>query len=335
MKTPSNSGGLSQVCAGILRLWPLKKWVDVKTIVAVSGGPDSVALLRGLCACSEQASRSLIAGHVNHGTRGTDSTEDERFVKELAAQLGIGFESSRLQPESAHPPEAWLRKHRYEALVKMARAHGARYIATAHNRDDQVETVVLRMFRGTGPKGLAGIPVHRPAGEGITIIRPLLDTPRSIIEQTLQEIEQPFRIDNSNFDSGYTRNFLRHELLPLARDKFGGRIDELIVRLSAQVHEQQMLLDSLAADLDGAVQLSNSVLEFDCAALKDENDVILRQLIVRNWNQTGWPVAQMDFFHWQNICSMIKLSDVGPAINLPGNIRAERIGNCLRLAPQT
>src|SRR5262245_53440501 len=139
--------------------WPPERWRDVTALVAVSGGADSVALLRALLEIRTSGDGRLIVAHYNHRLRGAESDADQAFVESLASQLGLemitGSAPTLLQADTA---EATLRELRYSFLAQAANRAGARYIVTAHTADDQVETVLHNVLRGTGLAGLAGIP---------------------------------------------------------------------------------------------------------------------------------------------------------------------------------
>ena len=194
-------------------------------LVAVSGGIDSVALLHVLRALGDELGLALSIGHVNHGLRGLESEEDEQAVLALGDALGLPARAIRADlatlrdgRSSRDRPtvQEAARELRYRALREMADAEGCDHIATAHNADDQAETVLLRLFRGTGPDGLGGIPEQSPDGR---LIRPLLRVERSEIESFMREGRHAWREDSSNAGDVYARNRLRHRWLPgLVRD---------------------------------------------------------------------------------------------------------------------
>src|SRR5262245_32292513 len=205
----------AQLAAG----WPPEAWRDVTILVAVSGGADSVALLHALAQLRTAGEGRLIVAHFNHRLRGAESDGDQAFVEELAARLGLAVVIGRRDGGTDERPDAAdeesLRESRYAFLRLESGVHGARYVATAHTADDQVETVLLNILRGTGLAGLAGIPRVRPLAEATTLIRPLLGVSRGEILGYLASLDQPFREDASNRNLEYTRNRVRHELLPL------------------------------------------------------------------------------------------------------------------------
>jgi tRNA(Ile)-lysidine synthase len=190
--------------------------------VAVSGGADSVALLRRLAELWRGLGVVLTVLHVHHGIRGAEAEADAVFVEHLSQQLGLRFlrhdvdTLSRVEAERETIEEA-ARKLRYAWFEDLLERRELDAVATAHTIDDQAETVLLKLLRGAWTEGLAGIfPVVERTG-GL-ILRPLLRTRRSEIEAWLKEIEQPWREDSTNTDAAYTRNRIRHNLLPVLAD---------------------------------------------------------------------------------------------------------------------
>ena len=206
---------------------------------AVSGGADSVALLCLLLELRDELGIVLSVAHVNHKLRGQESDEDERFVAELAARHGLELHVCEAPVSSGEnsegdPPtdtriasgiEAAARDLRYGFFRRLAREARLSKIATAHTLDDQAETVLLRIFRGTGIRGLAGIHpriVFEEQGQAFgEVVRPLLDFRRDALQEFLRERGQSWREDASNLDTDFLRNRARHRLLPLIADEFG------------------------------------------------------------------------------------------------------------------
>ena len=196
--------------------WPPSDWTDVTVVVAVSGGCDSVALLRAVKAIWTGGAGRICAAHLNHQLR-PDADEDQQFVVELCRRLSVTCEVGqvavdRLAAESGDGIEAAARKARYHFLEQTAGRLGARFVATAHTADDQAETILHRIIRGTGVRGLSGM-----AGFG------RWDTPRSSgrcsvrrteLQSYLDAIGQPYRHDQSNADLRFTRNRIRHQTMP-------------------------------------------------------------------------------------------------------------------------
>ncbi|HXV35788.1 MAG TPA: tRNA lysidine(34) synthetase TilS, partial [Myxococcota bacterium] len=210
-------------------------------LVAVSGGLDSSALAHALLEIAREKRLKVAIAHVNHGLRGAESEADAKAVAELAARLGApGFERridpARLRegvPSRARPTlQEAARELRYRALREMAAEAGCAHIATAHTADDQAETVLLRLLRGSGPDGLGGIPERSADG---VVVRPLLRVARREIEAYARERGLSWREDRSNESLAYARNRLRLRWLPgLAAD-----FNEQLLRAVADLAEAQ------------------------------------------------------------------------------------------------
>ncbi len=182
-------------------------------VLGISGGADSVALLE-LCV-REMAPRfgcTFSAVHINHRLR-ADANLDAMLVEELCASRAVPLRIETLDPTTrrrGQSIEMWARDQRYAAFARAAAHAGAQVVLTAHHRDDVVETLCLRLWRGTGLAGLAGIPFLR--ADGVT--RPLLPVPRPALRKWLQDLGTPWREDESNGDARIPRNWVRHHLLP-------------------------------------------------------------------------------------------------------------------------
>ncbi len=311
--------------------FPCADWTSFKTLVAVSGGPDSVAVLRALLANSESVSssakKSLIIAHVNHGLRGPESDRDAQFVASLAAELDLTFiERSHETPSTNGQSEEDLRNFRYAQLQAMANESGARYLVMGHNLDDQVETILFRFFRGTGISGLAGIPPKRLASDALTIVRPLLSVSRIEIIQYLIEVGQSSREDQSNLDSNYTRNFLRNELIPILKDRFGISITDSIARLGNQSREMDSFLIQNSQQLNNfIVHDSSNLMMIQCESLKNESDLVIRTWLREIWIRKKWPRQAMNASWWSKISNALSTPQ-DQVLNLPCSIRFEKNG---------
>ncbi|MFH1744325.1 MAG: tRNA lysidine(34) synthetase TilS [bacterium] len=217
-------------------------------VAGVSGGPDSCALLLALHTLAKDLDLKIRVAHVNHGLRGADSDEDERFVKRLAAELDLPFHRKKIliahrAAEKGENLEATARTERYAFFGRLARRYRCCVIATGHNLDDQAETVLHHIVRSSGIEGLSGIaPVWTI--QNCKIVRPLLQVKRAEILRFLQAAGRSFRTDESNLDTALTRNYLRHEILPKlerinpnVREALG-RLAE-IARAETEAHERE------------------------------------------------------------------------------------------------
>ena len=249
----------------LLAAFPFDAWRARRVCVAVSGGADSVALLRGLVRLPEITNnpdlrRNFFVATVDHRSRGAESDGDVAFVEALAAELGVDFFRRTLDPAEleaeARRQGSWesaARTLRYRALVDAAKAGSARYLATAHHRDDQLETLLFRLFRGAGFDGLRGVPAVRPLDEALVLIRPLLAVGRAEILAYLAQLNQPYRVDSSNASPRYARNRIRNELAPLLESIFPGRWESALLRLSELAAETETFFDAQTAPLDAKI----------------------------------------------------------------------------------
>ena len=193
-------------------------------LVGLSGGPDSVCLLHFLHYLSGKKHFYLEAVHVHHGLRGEAADADAQFCKTLCKNMEIPLHAYKKNVRALAKKldlsiEHAARKARYEAFATAAKKTGASKIALGHHLDDQAETILLNLLRGTRVEGLCGIPLRRMLSKQTEIVRPLLCITRAEVEMYLRENGLSCVIDQSNFDDAYTRNWIRHELLPLLEKK--------------------------------------------------------------------------------------------------------------------
>jgi tRNA(Ile)-lysidine synthase len=318
-QSAENSDSWRQMQCDFLRVWPSSRWRDVGVVVGCSGGADSVALLRTVCElrCDPAAQPPrgfVIAAHFNHQIRGRESDEDQRFVASLANQLGaeaaFGRSSGRDTDESS------LRRLRLEFLQQTAERSGARYVALAHSADDNAETILHHLMRGTGPLGLAGIRPSRPLGADLVLIRPFLSVGRGLIRQALDSISQPWREDSSNLDTNYRRNWIRHQLMPLIQSRYAGASDA-IARAGQTQRQWCEALERLAGHwLDG------HWIGRDPVRLRRDGSSETPVLVAacqRLWSILQWPQGDMSHSHWLALTAAIEgKSDV--RFTLPGGI---------------
>lgn len=215
-------------------------------VLGLSGGADSTALLLFLCAIKERYQLKIHGVHVHHGLRGAFADRDEGFSRELCLALGVSFHAERLDvcriaQERGLSFEMAGRELRYEVFERERLRLGFNKIAVAHHRDDQGETILLRLIRGSGLDGLVGI---RPSREGV-IIRPLLMCSRKEIEAYCQiKGIQPME-DHTNLDSAYSRNFLRNEIIPAIDGYFGGSLNRQLSKTAAMLAEDGDYIQSV------------------------------------------------------------------------------------------
>lgn len=308
---------------------------DTRLMVAVSGGADSVALLRGVVALQSELNIAPVAAHLNHNLRGEQSNEDARWVAMLCSRLDVPLIAGSKQvaelaaAESLGLEEA-ARQVRYEFLERVATENRCPYIATAHTADDQAETVLHHVLRGTGLSGLRGISRSRPIGGGVTLVRPMLGISRAEIEAYLHEEPQEFRVDEMNTDESLTRSRIRHALLPLLERDYNPQVREALLRLGRQACDAQETLEILAARLveTACEQRDATTCRLNCDGLANAPRHLLREAFAFVWKQMNWPRQRMGFSEWDKLAAMVR---DGGAATFPGNIEARRRGTLLVL----
>lgn len=320
-------------------VWPDAQWKDVPVVLAVSGGADSVALLRLMAARAQSRLAALHAAHFNHELRGDESLADERFVEELARQTGLPCHVGRpaaplAELAAGEGLESAARQARYAFLQHTAERLGARYLVTAHTADDQVETILHHAIRGAGLAGLAGMPRIRALSPAVTLIRPLLPVRRGELVEFLQDIGQPWREDSSNRDDGYLRNRIRHELLPLLVDRYHPGAFDSLLRLGRLAGDAQAALEPAVEKLvDQVLQTTadGAAVRLDCKPLAAEPIHFVRETLVHIWRRQGWPMQNMSLEHWQALAELAQRAVSAGAITLPGAVQARRTGEALHL----
>ncbi len=320
--------------------WPPAEWRDVHVVLAVSGGADSVALLRAMLAAKERVGGQgrLYVAHLNHGIRTSVAAADEAWLVDLCRRQDVPLEIGRtdvptLAADQGDGLEAAARTARYDFLREAADRLGARFVAVAHNADDQVETVLHRLIRGTGVAGLAGMPRNRPLSPTVSLVRPFLGIHRQDVLKYLADVGQDFRTDATNLDTRFTRNRLRHELLPLLRSEFNAEVDAALLRLAQQADETQQLIAARAEELSRrAVRIASVQVEIDCRQLAAEPPLLIREVCKFAWTAAGWPLQNMGFDQWQQLAALVATDAKSGSLNLPSGIRAAKKGERLEIS---
>ncbi|QDT11289.1 tRNA lysidine(34) synthetase TilS [Stieleria marina] len=328
----TRSSKWQELIDSLLGAWPTQRWAEVGVLVGCSGGADSVALARLLHTISRESvdgiSRRgfIVLAHFDHGLRGDESRGDRDFVVDLAARLGVdcrlGTSDSPddLEAGSTRADEAYLRSQRYAFLKQAAGQTGCRYIALAHSLDDNVETVLHHLMRGTGPAGLAGIAPAREAGtrppeNDFVITRPLLSVRRQLIRDGLSEIGQAWREDSSNTDTDYQRNWIRGELLPLMQTRF----PEVIPAIGRAIDSQRQWRSVIDQQADQWIASHASIDPIVLQRRADHDPSVTIAALQMLWKQSGWSRTAMGQRHWQQLVESL-VSTSNHRYSLPGEI---------------
>lgn len=230
-----------------------------RILVGVSGGPDSMALLHAL----RELEYNVSVAHLDHGTRDGASAEDAAFVRAHAESIHCPFYCEQVDVgkrarENHESFEASARNLRYDFFARVAREQECMAVATGHHADDQAETVLLRLARGTSPQGIAGIPSVRPLGT-VRVIRPLIACARADVMAYLSESHIPFREDATNEDVSIPRNRVRHRLLPSLERDFNPKIRDALVRLADLAREDERVVEAATARFAKICLTDNSI----------------------------------------------------------------------------
>lgn len=321
----------------IEQAWPASSWRDVGVAVAVSGGPDSVALLRLLAEAKKLAGGrgELVVLHYDHGTRGDQSAADSAWVRQFAESLGF-VHFSETSPASGARSEEAFRDERRAFYRRAADRFGARYLATGHTADDQAETVLFRLLRGSGLRGAAAIRPFAPLTEACTLARPLLGVPRADLLAYLAATGQAYREDATNADNVFARNWLRLEVLPLLESRFPTCRAEL-AQFATRTAEAVKLLESMAAETledaaDGDEVDAGVALRVEKLAALPAG--LVPEVVRLAWRRAGWPEQAMTAEHWRRLAAMATKPGGEETQVFPGAIAARRGRGLLLLAEQ-
>lgn len=309
-------------------------------LVGVSGGPDSVALLHLLQEIAPSLGLSLAVGHVEHGIRGREGRDDAEFVRSIAADLSLPFHLTRLDLAQSGPGhragnlEALARAQRYRFFAEVAGRRGISKVAVGHNRDDQVETMLMWLLRGCGPEGLTGMPAMRPLDRGLAgaeatvLIRPLLEVSRDEVLAFLKRRGLGYREDHTNRDTRYLRNWIRRTLLPGLRERSDRGLDRRLARLSGMLRSDHALLERQVAAAYPEVARDGALDRPAWLALDPE----IRPWMVRLWLRRGLgTLRRIGFAHVDAVMKVIAGSRPHGRVSLPGAWTVVRQYDAVRL----
>ena len=309
-------------------------------LVAVSGGPDSMALLHLLCELREEFKLSLEVAHLQHGIRGEEAKEDAEFVAAMAEKLSLPFhlkevDLPRMKSDAGKGNlEALARVERYRFFAEMVKDRRLGKVATAHTRDDQAETVMMWFLRGAGKKGSGGMsPLQQlrlanGSPDTLTVIRPLLEASKSEILAYLAEKGLAHRIDRSNQDSAFLRNWIRLELMPKIHERVDDGLSSRLGQQAQVFRDEDLFLEEMARKCHDRIHDGTGLSR---TALLGEPKALQRR-VLRFWlEQTRGHLRGIDFVH---IEALLRLIEEGPAqgrLSIPGGWELIRKYEKLRL----
>lgn len=296
-------------------------------VVAVSGGPDSVALCYLLHRLRHSHQVELVVAHVHHGLRGAEADQDALFVHNLSHQLGLPVVEQRLEVRT------WQREHggslqmaaralRYQCLHQVMAEKGASKLALGHNADDQAEEILLRILRGAGQRGLSGMdPCNRKG-----VIRPLLECHRHEIMAYLEDNGLAFRQDSSNLKPWCQRNLLRLELLPQLQQVFNSNLSATLLRTSKIFREEEDFWEShLASWLhEHSLNQGDGEIRFPIRPLLEAHPAMQKRLLRRVVQEVKGDLREFGFHHTEILLQLCQSPAANRQLDLPGAVRAEK-----------
>lgn len=307
--------------------------VSGNVIVGVSGGADSVALLHAMV--SSPGLGPITVAHVDHQLR-DDSARDADWVRDLSDGFGVEFRLARVDVAAEATGtgigiEEAARNARYRIFRQLAKEIGSGVVAVAHHQDDNTETILHNIIRGTGLSGLSGMPTRRHLGAGVSLVRPLLDVTKPEILGYLTQHGLEYLRDETNDDTAFTRNRIRHDLLPMLERDFNPRVRKALLRLSQQASDvTDFISDQVASLVEHCCELTHTEVRVRCDRLADAPRAVVRQLMRAIWIEQNWPRQKMGYAEWDSLADIVLDQLTGR--DLPGGINASRKRQVMRLA---
>jgi tRNA(Ile)-lysidine synthase len=279
----------------------------LRPLTMVSGGPDSVALLRVLVELSFEPT----VLHLDHGTRGNESRGDAEFVEDLCQRLNVPCEVRRLKLEGDHNFQERARTERYRVAEELADGLGLKSIATGHTADDVAETVLMNLSRGTGLRGLTGIPPVRGR-----LVRPLIEATRTEVLEYLDLLKQPYRTDRTNLTAKYTRNRIRWEALPVLEDLYAGA-GKNIARAAILLREDLAALEDIAVR---TVHHRENEVVLPADELLALPSAIRRYAVRRAYSGLPTGTVGLENAHVEAVLDLLNEGEGTRTLNLPGGV---------------
>ena len=292
-------------------------------VLAVSGGPDSMALLDVINKLYQTLSIKIVVVHVNHGLRNESKRDEEVVVdyckknelkcvvKKVSVKKELGAKGGGIEEKA--------RKLRYRALRQIAQKKNAKYILTAHNSDDQVETIIFNFLRGSSVKGLGGM---RELTEDI--LRPLLGVAKADLLEYVKKQDIPFATDVTNKNLQFTRNNIRHKLLPNLR-KFNPNLNEILLRNSQMFQQIDLVLKSMAVHyLDLIGEVKNDKVKISISQLRELLPVIQIEVIKLAIKKVASSLKDLKGIHFREILELLASPNVKASKQLPGKLLASK-----------
>ncbi|HHT9129541.1 MAG TPA: tRNA lysidine(34) synthetase TilS [Candidatus Brocadiaceae bacterium] len=300
-------------------------------IVGVSGGPDSVALIKILHSINlvKNLNLCLFVAHLNHQLRGKSSEDDAQFVQNLSKDISLPFilksvNIQKISGQTKRSIEETARIERYKFFVEASQNHNVAIVAMGHTADDNAETILHRIIRGTGVLGLEGIPIRRPlnASSAVQLVRPLLFTWRKEIIEYLKKEQLVFRTDETNYETIYLRNKIRLELIPLLEKQYNPNIKKNLLQLCQilSVNNEYLVLEAKKILKDSVVESGENSCTINTRFLSKQHKILQYLVFKEILNAMQIPLKEINYEHYKKIFDEIAKPGKGRHFQLPGNL---------------
>jgi len=293
-------------------------------LLAVSGGADSMSLLHGTRQLWPDGNGAIVVAHVNHQVRGSESAADAEFVREAAESQGLKFlllacDVPRQREATGGGIEEVARRNRYQLLQDAALANGLCYVVCGHHQEDQAETVLHNILRGTGMKGLAGMSSNRLLCDGVQLIRPLLSVSQSAVVDFLCAQQVSWQTDASNTSTEFTRNRIRQQLLPLLAEEYNPQIARSLIRLAGHARAAETLASQVGQRCldDVVLELQPGICRLNRTRLAVWPKSVVCSALRLIWDQQSWPQQAMTQTHWNHLAASLQDVNAKPD-DVPG-----------------
>ncbi|MDP2928517.1 MAG: tRNA lysidine(34) synthetase TilS [Candidatus Omnitrophota bacterium] len=302
-------------------------------LVAVSGGSDSIFLLQVLSHLKNKLKlKKLIVCNLDHGIRGKESSEDSLFVKRVVEDLRLEFIHKKIDLSKNRSrglsTEEVARLERYKFFNEAADRCKANIVATGHTLDDQAETILMRIIKGTSLKGIIGISPVR-GEKGIKIIRPLFELEKREIEECLKGCGAAYRIDSTNAEPVYFRNVVRKDIIPFL-EKYNPRLKRSLCSLAEHLREDFEFIREAKCRVRGQGSgVRGSGIEIRLKDITIQPGALQKEIIRDVLDKIGGEVKRLTFRHWKEMEQFIKHKRKGASLDLPGDIRVTRTASSL------
>jgi tRNA(Ile)-lysidine synthase len=298
-----------------------------RVLVAVSGGSDSVGLLKAFSDLRKSLKIEVVVGNLDHGIRGKESVKDSDFVKHLSGELGLVFAYKKIKLAAASKGKKSLeelaREKRYAFFKEAAKKNKCSVIATGHTLDDQAETVLMRIITGSSPAGVAGIPPVRQDGD-FKFIRPLIRTQKKDIQYYLKASGQEHVEDRTNLDVRIKRNRVRLEVLPQL-EKVNPRIKRSLANLADAFREDFLLpIKEEEKASRRNIKEGKDFIVIKIADLVLQPKMLRKAIFKESIKRAGGNIKKLTYRHWMDMDYLLRAGEKGKSLDFPGGIKATK-----------